>query len=74
MGLEINGTERGDKMPKYHVTCPECGWPMVCVSTASIPPTLFYECFSCGYKSKLVREPIVQIPLPMEYRRDAKDK
>ena len=26
--------------------------PMMCVSTASIPPIIRYQCLFCGYKSK----------------------
>lgn len=29
---------------------------MVCVSTASIPPIISYQCYGCGYFSKPVRE------------------
>ena len=52
-------------------TCPKCGWPMFCVSTASIPPTFWYQC-NCGYKSKLIKESMDMeyAPLPMEYRED----
>ena len=50
-------------------TCPKCGWPMFCVSTASIPPTFWYQC-NCGYKSKLIKESMEYAPLPMEYRED----
>lgn len=32
--------------------CPKCGMPMMCVSTASIPPIIRYQCLFCGYKSK----------------------
>ena len=48
-------------------TCPKCGMPMYCVSTASIPAYVSYQC-NCGYGSKTIREPILQMPLPKELR------
>lgn len=36
--------------------CPRCGATMICVSTASIPPIISYQCYGCGYFSKPVRE------------------
>ena len=36
--------------------CPRCGATMVCVSTASIPPIISYQCYGCGYLSKPVKE------------------
>ena len=36
--------------------CPRCGATMVCVSTASIPPIISYQCYGCGYFSKPIRE------------------
>ena len=42
---------------------------MFCVSTASIPPIILYEC-NCGYHSKPIKESIVCAPLPMEYREE----
>lgn len=53
----------------FNYTCPKCGWPMFCVSTASIPPIIRYEC-NCGYKSKPISEPMTSAPLPMEYREE----
>lgn len=29
---------------------------MICVSTASIPPIISYQCYGCGYLSKPVKE------------------
>lgn len=50
-------------------TCPKCGMPMICVQTASIPPYTRYQC-SCGYTSKVIREPVEQVPLPKEWREE----
>lgn len=53
-------------------TCPKCGSPMICVSTASIPAHISYYC-NCGYKSKTVTEPIESVPLPKELREEGED-
>lgn len=50
--------------------CPKCKSIMQCVSTASIPPITRYECFSCGYSSKPVRENLNGITLPPWLRDD----
>lgn len=50
-------------------SCPKCGTPMICVSTASIPAYIYYYC-NCGYQSKTIREPIMLMPLPEEYRKE----
>lgn len=36
--------------------CPKCQNIMICVSTASIPPIVSYQCMQCGYKSKNEKE------------------
>ena len=53
-------------------TCPKCGWPMYCVSTASIPAYIYYAC-NCGYRSKTIREPLHQMPLPEEWQEDEEE-
>ena len=50
--------------------CPDCGSPMVCMSTASIPPIITYECFGCGYRSKPVKEMQSNVTLPPWLRRE----
>lgn len=50
-------------------SCPKCGMPMQCISTASIPPIIYYQCL-CGYRSKMIREPVLQMTLPKEYREE----
>jgi hypothetical protein len=47
-------------------SCPKCGRPLYCVSTASIPPHISYHCL-CGFASKTIREPFNLIPLPIEW-------
>lgn len=44
--------------------CPRCRSAMACVATASIPAFISYECFSCGYRSKTVRETDIYLILP----------
>lgn len=44
--------------------CPRCRNAMMCVATASIPAYITYECFSCGYRSKTVRETDIYPILP----------
>lgn len=48
-------------------SCPKCGMPMQCISTASIPPIIRYECV-CGYRSKIIKEKMWKMTLPEEYR------
>ena len=48
--------------------CPRCGATMVCVSTASIPPIITYQCYGCGYLSKPVRETELLEILPEHLR------
>lgn len=48
--------------------CPRCGATMICLSTASIPPIFSYQCHSCGYLSKPVREPELLEVLPKHLR------
>lgn len=50
--------------------CPRCGNLMGCISTASIPPIISYECFSCGYKSKPVKETPDYVTLPQWLRQE----
>ena len=50
-------------------SCPKCGMPMQCISTASIPPIIRYEC-RCGYRSKPIKEDMWKITLPKEYREE----
>lgn len=45
-------------------TCPKCGNKMHCIALASIPPIVYYKCFSCGYKSKELQEMSWDEPLP----------
>ena len=56
--------------------CPKCGWRMVCISTASIPPITRYECLSCGYRSKETKDlSYIVLPiLPKELQLDDEDK
>ena len=51
-------------------TCPKCGSIMQCISTASIPPIIRYECLGCGYSSKPIREDVISTPLPEWMRED----
>lgn len=50
-------------------TCPKCGLPMICVSTASIPAYIYYYC-NCGYRSKTMKETLVQMSLPREFQEE----
>lgn len=54
-------------------TCPKCGSPMICVSTASIPAYTRYQCCACDYASKVISESICQMPLPEEWREEEED-
>lgn len=54
--------------------CPKCGQPMVCVSTASIPPIVSYQCFGCGYSSKPKKHTEYYAPLPVWLRSDEKNE
>ena len=47
--------------------CPKCKSMMQCLSTASIPPMVRYECFNCGYVSKLIKEKDYAMKLPVEW-------
>ena len=51
-------------------TCPKCGHVMQCICLTSYPPQTRYECFSCGYVSKIVSEPLERYPLPNELQQD----
>jgi hypothetical protein len=53
--------------------CPKCGWFMNCISTASIPAITYYQCFSCGYKSKGEKEQPLYMTLPKELWSDNED-
>ena len=48
--------------------CPKCNSIMICVSTASIPPIITYQCYSCGYTSKPIKEEYNCEILPIELR------
>lgn len=61
------------KAGKMSYTCPKCGMPMQCISTASIPPIIRYECFGCGYASKPVRETPYYAELPKELWQEGND-
>ena len=50
--------------------CPRCGATMICVSTASIPPIISYQCYGCGYLSKPVRETGLIEILPEHLRQE----
>lgn len=50
--------------------CPRCGATMICVSTASIPPIISYQCYGCGYLSKPVREMELTQILPEHLRQE----
>lgn len=39
---------------------------MYCISTASIPPIITYQCYSCGYISKPIKEEYNCEILPIE--------
>lgn len=43
---------------------------MFCMSTASIPPITRYDCYSCGYSSKPIKEELVCDVLPAEFQQD----
>ena len=43
---------------------------MMCVSTASIPPIISYQCYGCGYLSKPVRETELIKILPEHLRQE----
>ena len=43
---------------------------MICVSTASIPPIISYQCYGCGYLSKPVRETGLIEILPEHLRQE----
>lgn len=51
-------------------TCPKCGHVMQCICLTSYPPQTRYECFSCGYASKTVSEPLERYSLPNELQQD----
>lgn len=46
--------------------CPKCGSFMQTVGLAVLPPVIWYECFSCGYKSKSNQESPAYMTLPEE--------
>ena len=46
--------------------CPKCGSFMQTVGLAVLPPVIWYECFSCGYKSKSNHESPAYMTLPKE--------
>lgn len=48
--------------------CPKCNSKMYCISTASIPPITTYQCYSCGYTSKPIKEEYDCEVLPIELR------
>lgn len=46
--------------------CPKCGSFMQTVGLDVLPPVIWYECFSCGYKSKSNQESPAYMTLPKE--------
>ena len=50
--------------------CPKCGNFMQTISTVSIPAMVYYQCFNCGYKSKLEKEQPLYMILPKEFWSD----
>ena len=52
--------------------CPKCKSLMQCLSTASIPPIVRFECFNCGYVSKPVKEIEYAMELPIEWQCEGK--
>lgn len=46
--------------------CPKCGWFMNRMTVDSIPAITYYQCFSCGYKSKHEKEQLLYMTLPKE--------
>lgn len=52
----------------FNYICPKCNSIMNCISTASIPPIITYQCFSCGYTSKPIKEEWHCEVLPIELR------
>ena len=46
--------------------CPKCNGIMMAISTTSIPPIKYYQCRSCGYKSKFDNTLYYLEPLPQE--------
>ena len=53
--------------------CPKCNSLMFCISTASIPPIIRYECLACGYSSKTVRETPDCVTLPKWLQQEDED-
>jgi len=54
--------------------CPRCRGIMTCVSTASIPPIISYQCYSCGYVSKSVKISPSSMTLPQWLWNDDKER
>jgi DNA-directed RNA polymerase subunit M/transcription elongation factor TFIIS len=52
----------------FNYKCPKCNSIMICVSTASIPQTIHYQCYSCGYTSKPIKGEYHCEVLPVELR------
>ena len=48
--------------------CPKCNSKLYCLSTASIPSITTYQCYSCGYTSKPIKEEYNCEILPIELR------
>ena len=53
--------------------CPNCKSQMFEIVNTSIPPIIFYYCFSCGYKSKSVNEICEVKELPEWLRNELDD-
>lgn len=58
----------------FNYKCPKCKSIMICVSTASIPPIITYQCYSCGYTSKPIKEEYNCKILPIELRDEEVNK
>ena len=46
--------------------CPKCNSIMIGVSNASIPPIITYQCPSCGYTSKPIKEECEVLPIELQ--------
>lgn len=50
----------------FNYKCPKCNSIMIGLSTTIIPPIIAYQCYSCGYTSKPIKEEYNCGILPIE--------
>ena len=55
----------------FNYKCPKCNSLMIGCSTASIPPIITYQCYSCGYTSKPIKEEYYCKILPVELQKES---